>query len=57
MTFKPLEPHALAHYLAACKIAGVPVAATSATDLRALIKRCSELSIPNAVRLLRKGSP
>jgi hypothetical protein len=54
---KPIEPKALAHYLAACHIAGVSVAKTSIHDLRALIERCGTLSIPDVVRLLRKESP
>lgn len=51
---KPIEPRDLAHYLTACKVAGVPVAETCVPDLRMLITRCAVLSIPDAVRLLRK---
>jgi len=50
---KPIEPQALAHYLAACRVAGVSVAMPSTPDLRALIERCAELSIPDAAKLLR----
>lgn len=52
-TQAPLEPHHVAHYLATCRVAGVPVAATTTEDLRALIERLSRLSIPDAVKLLR----
>jgi hypothetical protein len=52
---KPIEPKDVAHYIAACRVAGVPVAVTSEPDLRALIERCSTLSIPDAVRLPRRG--
>ena len=51
---KPLEPHHVMHYLAACKVAGVPVAQTSVPDLRDLIDRISRLSIPDAAKLLRR---
>lgn len=50
----PIEPHHVNHYLAACKIAGVTVALTSPEEMRALIDRVSRLSIPDAVKLLRK---
>ncbi len=53
---KPLDPRHVAHYLAAIRVAGVPVAATAAEDLRALIERLSRLSIPAAVKLLRRGA-
>lgn len=51
----PIDPRAMAHYVAACKIAGVPVAQLDVLDLRALIDRCSRLSIPDAARILRAG--
>ena len=50
----PIEPHHVNHYLAACKVAGVTVALTSPEEMRALIDRVSRLSIPDAVKLLRK---
>jgi hypothetical protein len=54
---KPIDPHAFVHYLAACKVAGVAAPAItplSPTSLRDLIARCAAMSIPDAVRLLRK---
>jgi hypothetical protein len=51
----PIDPRTLAHYLTACKVAGVPVAQLDVPDLCALIDRCSRLSIPDAARLLRAG--
>jgi len=53
----PIPPKDIVHYLVACKIAGLPVAIISADDLRALIARCATLSIPDAVCLLRRGTP
>lgn len=50
----PLDPSHVAHYLAACRVAGVPVARLATADLRALIERVSRLSIPAAAKLLRK---
>jgi len=50
---KPLQPKDVAHYLAACRVARVPVAGTFG-DLRELIERISTLSIPDAARLLQK---
>ncbi len=50
----PIDPRAMAHYLTACKVAGVPVAQLDVPDLRALIERCSRLSIPEAARVLRR---
>jgi hypothetical protein len=49
----PIDPGAMVHYLAACKVAGVPVAQLDVLDLRALIDQCSRLSIPDAARVLR----
>jgi hypothetical protein len=57
MDIPPLDPAALSHYLAACKVARVPVADTSVADLHALIARVSRLSIPDAAKLLRKVQP
>ena len=52
---KPLEPSHAAHYIAACKIAEVPVADTrlSTLELRALIEKLSTMAIPDAARYLR----
>ncbi len=52
---KALEPSHIAHYLAACRIAGVPIADTrlDPMELRALIEKLSTLAIPDAVRYLR----
>jgi hypothetical protein len=49
----PLDPHHLNHYLAACKVAGVPVMRSSPAAQRALIAQVSRLSIPDAVKILR----
>jgi hypothetical protein len=51
----PIDPRTMAHYIAACKIAGVPVAQLDVLDLRSLIERCARLSIPDAARFLRAG--
>ena len=51
---KPIDPAALSHYLAACKVAGVTVARQSPADQRALIERVARLAIPDAVKLLRR---
>ena len=52
---RPIDPRDLAHYLTACKVAGVPVAQLDVPDLHGLIDRCSRLSIPDAARMLRTG--
>jgi hypothetical protein len=57
MSPAPIDPGSMVHYLAACKIAGVPVAQIDVPDLRALIDRCAQMSIPDAARMLRaKGA-
>lgn len=53
----PIDPGDLMHYVAACTVAQVPVAAMSSAVMRAQIARCKALSIPDAVKLLRKGAP
>ncbi len=54
----PIEPRALAHYLAACSAAHISPADISSTfrsalDARELMATISALSIPDAVRYLR----
>lgn len=53
-TMQPVDPHALVHFLAACQVAGVSATGLGPTDLRALIQRLTKLSIPDAVKLLRR---
>ena len=50
----PIDVHALAHFVATCQVAGVFVTGLNPSDLRLLIQRLSRLSIPDAVKLLRK---
>jgi hypothetical protein len=51
---RPIDPHALVHFVAACQVAGVSVSGLTPSDHRCLIQRLSRLSIPDAVKLLRR---
>lgn len=59
MATNPINPAAVAHYLAACAVARVPPATlssrfTSAVQMRALMAQIENLSIPDAAELLRR---
>ena len=54
---RPIDPHVLVHFVAACQVAGVSVTGLATSDLRVLIQRLTRLSIPDAVKLLRKEVP
>ncbi len=51
---QPIDPPALVHFVAACQVAGITVTNLDPTSLRSLIQQLMRLSIPDAVKLLRK---